>query len=131
MRADMHEVVIERPRGGWRGKLPQPRFDGRHGHDDEVPASRASISNSRGTKYFSDLLGPLRRFLVGAVGRPWDSVYSEIREHLSPDKRLHRHILDHVAQMVQVHLQVRDAYWRPELWVCPKTGLLRYTPRCV
>lgn len=96
----MHEVVIERPRGGWRVPRRASRWDWRT-HDEEASPRRESTSRHRGgTKHLSDLLGPLRRFLDGAVGRPWDDVYSELRAGISPRSQLHLHILEHVRWMV-------------------------------
>lgn len=119
MRADMHEVVIERPRGGGNcGPRKVPRYNW-HCDDDSHLAKRESTSRHRGgTKYLRDLISPLQRFLDGAVGRPWDDVHRELRTGLSPDSLLHLHILEHVQRMVH-----------PDgaLFVCPRTGVLRRT----
>lgn len=124
MRWDMHEVVIERPRGGPRGPRRGVKWDPRV-HDPELIPSRESTSRHRGgTKHLSDVLGPLKRFLDRAVGRPWDDVYSELRAGLSPDSLLHMHILEHLDHMVD---RVGRGYgrWR----VNPRTGLLERQAR--
>lgn len=115
MRPDMHEVVIERPRGGAGWERRGRRYDWRC-DDDEALGKRESTSRRRGgTKYLRDLLSPLRRFLEGAVGRPWDDVYRELRAGLSPDSLLHMHILEHVEWMLGDH---------GRLFVCPRTARL-------
>lgn len=124
MRWDMHEVVIERPRCGPRGRRRGVKWDLRS-HDPELIPTRESTSRHRGgTKHLSDVLGPLKRFLDGAVGRPWDDVYSELRAGLSPDSLLHNHILEHVRGMVGLD----GRGWN--LWrVCPRTGRLERQDR--
>lgn len=120
MRWDMHEVVIERPRGGPRGPRRGVKWDPRV-HDPELIPSRESTSRHRGgTKYLSDVLGPLKRFLNSAVGRPWDDVYSELRAGLSPDSLLHMHILEHLQYLVDINERDSGGRWR----VNPRTGLL-------
>jgi hypothetical protein len=115
----MHEVVIERPRGGWRVPRRVSRYDWR-AHDDEALPKRESTSRHRGgTKWLSDHLGPLRRFLDGAVGRPWDDVYAELRAAVPPRSLLHLHILEHVDRYVGRHPWVPGRYR-----ICPDTGVL-------
>jgi hypothetical protein len=71
-------------------------------------AASTSISSAIGypgrTKSFTDLLGPLRRFLIGQVGRPWNKVYAELRERISPASTVQIHILGHVETMVARHV---------------------------
>jgi len=52
--------------------------------DDELPKREqigAKWDNHRGGKQFTDVLGPLYRYLLKQVGRPWDKVYSEIAQN--------------------------------------------------
>lgn len=121
MRPDMHEVVIERPRHGSSDRRKKDRWSWPVDEEGERSPRRASTSRHRGgTREFSDLLGPLRRFLDSRVGRPWDAVYSELRAGLSPKSQIHMHILQHVDHMVAT----RPGDTGP-LYVDPRTGLLR------
>jgi hypothetical protein len=103
----MHEVVIERPRGGPRIKSQRRRFHWRVDDDEDFPARKA-IGPLEDKKWLTDLLGPLRRFLHSRVGRPWDDVYSEMRAVLAPDSLLQQHIFEHVHAMVMQRMERRD-----------------------
>ena len=140
MREDMSKVVIERPRRGhadpnlktgWRSR----RYDPEKEYDD-LP-TRLTASMRSGTKNFSDLLSPLRRYLRSNVGRPWNKVWSEMKEHLDDRKTTGRHIFEHVEREVALHCYVgtdgriypsrswyRDIYPVEGLYVHPRTGLL-------
>src|SRR6266404_1978920 len=82
MRSDMKKVVTERPRGGGGVKTPkgEKRDWQRHAVEDlpKRERIRAKWDHTNGGKYFTDVLGPLYRFLLKQAGRPWDNVYSEI-----------------------------------------------------
>src|SRR6185312_5568539 len=96
------------------------------------------------TKWFSDHLGPLRRFLSSNVGRPWDLVYSEICRELRERFPVREHFLVHVYQYVEKCVVLVDgvpchggglAHGTPlrnhggrYLYICPKTGILRRVP---
>jgi hypothetical protein len=139
MRADMHKVVVERPRHGSRGKnrkwgkripfLPdaeyedQPKF---------VSTSRRRQYGSN-CKWFTDVLGPLAGFLRSNVGRPWNKVYSELRQGLDVRNVTGLHIFDHLRQMVEINCWIgpdREVYawnWRYRVegfYVHPESGLL-------
>lgn len=111
MREDMSKVVIERPR--WGHSLPSGKtrlrvrsYDLDKEYDDlpkRVSGSRSKHMRAGDIKYFSDLLGPLRRFLRKNVGRPWDMVYSEMKESLDDRKVTGRHVFEHVDMEVETH----------------------------
>jgi hypothetical protein len=117
MRPDMHKVVIERPRYGHGDKYhnyrarnergapfgARGRPDESDGHD-HLPAKQG-MRRPHKTRYFSDHLGPLKRFLRSRVGRRWDDVYSEIRAGLSTGSTTHQHILSHIGDFIRVHLE--------------------------
>ena len=149
MRDDMHEVIIERPRWGSRMRHARRlrRVDPKHAsvRDPEslplrVGHGRAASLNRR-TKEFSDLLGPLKRYLVRQVNRPWGKVWSEITANLKADNPAQRHVLGHVHDFVATKTSIRDgAVWIAERWghlmrldeswhallyVDPRTGILR------
>ena len=151
----MSKVVIERPRWGHRlsnskTRLRVRRFnydldyndDFDHLMDDlpkRVSGSRSKYLRKEMTKSFSDLLGPLRKFLRSNVGRPWDLISSEMSEHLDNRKTTGRHIFEHVEGEVMANCyEEGGAVWgyngwggRPEpvhgLYVHPRTGLLCWT----
>jgi hypothetical protein len=144
MRSDMFEVIIERPRvDRWRG-----RGKGRKGEalrQQEAPIWEPVSRGRGGTKILNENLAPLRRFLRSRVGRPWNDVHREIRALLSVRSAVHKHVLDHVKQMVEVNVVLVDGrphhgpgHWYAgslivrsrwcELYVCPRTGALRLSP---
>jgi hypothetical protein len=56
---------------------------------------------------FGENLNPLFRFLDGQVGRPWDDVYSEIKNAI-PNGTMGDHVLIHVFQHVSTDHQFND-----------------------
>lgn len=111
MRPDMKRVVTERPRAG--GGLKEPKGskrDFQRQELDELP-KREKIrqkwkSGYSNAKEFTDVLGPLYRFLLKQVGRPWDKVYSEIAKELPKDTMQNIHIYTHIWQFVERDVQI-------------------------
>src|SRR5712691_3139007 len=105
MRPDMHKVVVERPRygRGWAtSKAPlKPPFD-------ESPRYESMKANHTRRKWFSDLLGPLRRWLHAQLGRPWNDVYSEACAVIKPDSVVRAHIKTHLLEFVQRHTFMKN-----------------------
>ena len=144
MRSDMKKVVVERPR--WGSRQSNRKFSARlkyiPGHDYEEQPKKAYGFEShvvdRGRKYFekefTDVLGPLRRFLRKNVGRPWNGVYSELCRGLDRRKVTGLHIFQHVEDFVETNCRLVDRqpyslrYFGgyPVRWfyVHPQTGLL-------
>jgi hypothetical protein len=141
----MKKVVVELPRGGSRQRNnkfgARLRYIPEHDYDDEPKKARGFESYSGGCKkWFTDLLGPLERFLRSNVGRPWDKMYSELCAGLDKRKVTGKHVFDHVDRMVEKHCFVGDdggVYtrgWHGEwpvtgMYVHPRTGLLCEAPR--
>ena len=80
MRSDMAKVVTERPRRGhgnpskkWGRRLRKNEYDAEDHGPKRAPIARRH-QYGWNAKEFSDLLGPLRRYLRKQVGRPWDKV---------------------------------------------------------
>lgn len=141
----MRHVVIDKPRhkGYDRSRLM-------HEHNvhatvkkdpDSLP-KQGKMSMGYGSKSLSDNLRPLERFLRKNVGRPWDKVWSEISKECPAAGVMQQHIRDHIVQMVETNVRLVEGVpcslnyttrgWRPiqsyywdQLYVCPKTGLLR------
>ena len=105
MKPDMHKVVVERPRHGrgWAtSKAPlKPPFD-------ESPRYESMKANHTRRKWFSDLLGPLRRWLQSQVGRPWDDVYSEACAVIKPDSIIRAHVKTHLLEFMERHTFIQD-----------------------
>ena len=112
MRSDMAKVVTERPRRGhgnpskkWGRRLRKNEHDA----EDHGP-KRAPIARHHqygwNAKEFSDLLGPLRRYLRKQVGRPWDKVWSEITRNLDSRSLSGQHIFDHIRWEVAQHVSL-------------------------
>jgi hypothetical protein len=103
MGEDMHKVVVERQRHGsdrksrkWGQRLPLiPDAD----YDDQPKFASSARRRQYGYshKRLSDVLGPLRRLLCSNLGRPWDKVFSELRQGLDVRKVTGRHIFDHLV----------------------------------
>jgi len=144
MRPDMHKVVVERERAGgtrrnrkWSKRIPfVPDAD----YDDQPTFVSSARKRQYGdkSKWFTDVLGPLEGFLRSRLGRPWDKVYSELRQGLDVRKVTGRHIFDHLESMVETDCWIgadRTVYARPSRWqvtgfyVHPRTRLLCFVPR--
>lgn len=144
MRKDMFEIIIERPRYGWRSGR-KGRYTMKRRTDPEALPCKESMSFRGKTKELNENLAPLRRFLQRRVGRPWNAVWSELREFLSPKSAVQKHVFDHVLQYVERNPVIidgiphrpqasgpnRDRFWPLSnygwrgFYVCPRTGLLR------
>lgn len=145
----MSKVVIERPRDGYwlhshKTRLRIRRYDPDKDYDD-LP-KRVSGSKSKyllpqkgyrtygKLKHFSDLIGPLQRYLRGSVGRYWDDVYSEMKRTLDSRKVTGNHVFEHVDCLVELKVRIGEdgnPYDVPTgtipvsgLYVDPRTGLL-------
>lgn len=120
MRQDMFEVIIERPRRGGYGegrysrskeKLRRGMWEAAwEGEDAELPPPDKSPIRDRyySRRYLNENLQPLVRFLDSRVGRNWDDVYSEIKEHLSPRSAVQQHVIDHLKQYVVTSTVIED-----------------------
>jgi hypothetical protein len=149
MRADMDEVIIERPRLGRsvarvhnkarRQKLKR--------QDPEEAPKRDSFSAHRqhgwDSKSQTDLIGPLNRYLRKQVGRPWDKVFSEVCQHADVRSTMQRHLREHVLGFVTHGSGIvfdddgKPWYWGRELlthnsmwpnFYVDTNGLLRVAP---
>ena len=110
MRSDMAKVVTERPRRGhgnpskkWGRRLRRNEYDAEDHGPNRAPIARRN-QYGWNAKEFSDLLGPLRRYLRKQVGRPWDKVWSEITRNLDSRSLSGQHIFDHIQWEVEQHV---------------------------
>jgi hypothetical protein len=131
MRPDMGKCVIERPRRGSRtalsakarhyGKIVEydddPDYDGL----TRLPVSRKQEGYNKklGDKDFTDVLGPLHKYLRRSCGRPWNDVYSEIKQTLGNAGWGVQHI-------ISAHLDVATHTYRGvdgNVWVADRHGV--------
>lgn len=150
MRADMDKVIVERPRHGSRERSRKKGYRKylQSIPVEELPRNEPMLGRWHGHgKWLNEHLGPMRRFLRSNVGRPWNKVHQELCEHVSFANAVQSHVLDHIYDYVNIHVDVRDAsrvflrhfhhHWGGnrrqlndgEMYVCPKTGILRVV-RC-
>jgi hypothetical protein len=142
MRADMAKVIIERPR--YLSRSPSRKKGYRKYIQslsiDEMPTKEPMLGSWKGrSKWLNEHLGPMRRFLRGNVGRPWNKVHQELCEHVSFDNAVQGHVLAHIYEFVHLHVEVIDdatIYKTPRrypgyslrvdaMYVCPKSGILK------
>jgi hypothetical protein len=149
VRDDMAQVVTERPRWHSSGRYRdvRPRCVARLDLDRmaDLPRGEGMRRPHIWRKNFSDLLGPLRKFLVRQVGRKWDDVYSEICERISPNSTIQLHILGHLEDLIDTKTALAadgrierrgKRLWRGRyadefpghLYVHPVSGLICRTP---
>lgn len=148
MRKDFIKVLTERPRrgSGMRYHDVRPRdLINTDLEDEDNPILDAGYRYPYGwdKKDFSDLIGPLHRYLNSCVGRPWNDVHSEICENLKGRNTVQQHLLDHVKQEVDLELKVDEndrlyhptSTWRIRngdavygLYVDPRDGILKKAP---
>lgn len=116
MRKDMDRLLVQRPRiedyGDNKASYRRMNFnlrdlevyedeDGNKVVDLDDGGRHGAISRGRGTKILNENLAPLKRYLESQINRPWDKVYSEIRENISFDSAVQLHILQHLFQYVE------------------------------
>ncbi|MEO1349227.1 MAG: hypothetical protein AAFW84_10575 [Cyanobacteria bacterium J06635_15] len=140
------EIVIERPRSGMRISLKKLAGFKKQLNQLTEEASEDGLFNPylikprHKSKYLSDHLGPLRRFLRSHVGEPWNDVYSELCQRLDTNTMAGQHVLSHVWDYVECHVELIDGvpyskpYWvgyrslishyRDRFYIHPETGIL-------
>jgi hypothetical protein len=103
MRDDMYKVIVERPR---RGSRHTNASDGRIFRNSEDVASKLGIKQGhRHRKDLNENLAPLRRFLEGQIGRPWNKVYGELSKGIDRRNTVQEHIYSHIESYVAIHTQ--------------------------
>ncbi|WP_242056621.1 MULTISPECIES: hypothetical protein [unclassified Nostoc] len=142
----LSEIVIERPRNGMRISLKKLKGFKKQLDKLTEEASQDGLLNPylikprNKSKYLSDHLGPLRRFLRSKIGQPWNDVYSELCQRLKTNTMAGQHVIDHVWDYVERHVEIIDGslYSQPErgyqipldgsyrdrFYIHPETGIL-------
>jgi hypothetical protein len=138
MREDMSKVLTERPRSkGWDRGFERNK---ERSEDDFLEKESMKLRH-KDRKSFSDLLGPLYRFVDSKVGKPWNDVFSEICQHIKPKSTLQLHVLGHLKHIVLTNVIVEGEFIRRPTdkqylnvtsykkyklyYVDPTTGILR------
>ena len=140
MRHDMHKVIVERPRRGSRGPFRQAAGEKNAVADDLPRIQGMRRRYLRGElRELNENLAPLRRYLRKQVGRPWNTIYSEISRRLRPSSAVQQHVRDHIWDYVERNVLLNAdgvACYSPrfltrptpiragELYVHPMTGVL-------
>lgn len=145
MRGDFIKVLTERPRHNSGMKYRHGRKIARRqkiGEDDF--AGRESMSMR--DKEFSDLIAPLHRYVQSRVGKKWDKTYSEICAHLKGRNTVQQHLIGHLNQYVERHVEFDEKNrpvsksWKPyrfggerglysDFYVDPRDGILKAAPK--
>jgi len=106
MRDDMDKVVTERPRTKGSPHKGAKKRDAKVPWDEKP--KREPMSHGRGNKEFTDLIGPLHRYLEKNVGRPWNKVWSEVKASMTGTGMQHQHLRGHVLGDVEEHIVMVD-----------------------
>ncbi len=138
MREDMSKVLTERPRT--KSRYRRYSNNSERSIDDFQQKESMKLKHIE-RKSFSDLLGPLYRFIGSRVGKPWNDVYSEICQHIKPKSTLQLHVLGHLKHIVLTNVIVEGEFIRRPTdgrylnitsykkyklyYVDPTTGILR------
>ena len=140
MRGDMFEVIVERPRGGGRRSV-KGRSKERGERARERAPKQLGMGRMGQTKFLSENLAPLIRFLSRRIGLQWNAVRSEMSDVLSVRSAVQKHVLDHVKQLVELHPRMiggvpheprasagvhrpLSQLWCVRFYVCPERGRL-------
>lgn len=143
MRSDFIKVLTERPRSGSGRRYKEVRRKDAASFDEDITGSKVGMRKVYGweCKEFSDLLGPLKRYIQSRVGKSWDKTHSEVCAHLKGRNTVQQHLLGHLYQMVErdihvgpdgkLHRNTNKGYhphldeWLGEFYVDPRNGILK------
>jgi hypothetical protein len=140
MRGDIAKVVFERPKGGrtWASKTPRPAAVLVDRACEQLDESSNCIRRRR-QKMRNSNMGPLKHFLECRVGRPWNTVWSEVCDALDLRSALGREVRERIDWLVDRDCWIEgrtvmshSCCGRPRkvrgLYVHPRSGLLRRAP---
>ncbi|UKO97705.1 hypothetical protein [Nostoc sp. UHCC 0870] len=142
----LSEIVIERPRGGMKISLKKLKGFKKELQRITEEATQDGLFNPylikprNKSKYLSDHLGPVRRFLRSKVGQPWNDVYRELCQRLDHNTMAGQHVIGHLWDFVERYVEIidgkvcRKAYQGRQVWldiiyrdrfyIHPETGIL-------
>ena len=143
MRKDMSKVLVTTPRVGSSLKnddVKQLRRTKPSENGDDMPSKmgmKPRLKKFRDRKQLNEYLNPLLRYLVANCGRPWNKIYSEIKEKNPKGNAVTEHIYEHLFDYVCLNPIIRDntvyeqrwgdlvELYRPNRFYVDKEGLLR------
>lgn len=138
----MAEELIECYRKrSWRTSSKSKGYDKRRvGNHFQWASSKEGMKIRGGaTKFQTDNLKPLVRYLESKQGKFWDKVYSELSKKMDKNTMLGQHLFDHLMDFVTVdvciesgrimdlsHGGAREVFsgFYPSFYVHPKSGVL-------
>ena len=138
----MGEELIECSRGGGSsGERAKGYNKKRIGNDFRFSDKHEGMKvRSGGSKYQTDNLQPLVRFLRSNIGKHWDKVYSELCQRLDKKTMLGQHVFQHLFDFVETKVYISEgkifrisgwggereltSFKRPGFYVHPKSGVL-------
>lgn len=144
----LDKIVIERPRYGSRNKAKKVQGYRKRLYKITQEAQEDGflqpyLFKPHKTRILSDNLAPLYCWLRSKVGQPWDDVYSQLCQQLDTKSVIGQHVLDHLWQTVERHVEIRNnrvyakpdskyplvSYGnRPQFYVHPETGFFCLAP---
>ena len=143
MRNDIKFLLVERQRAGSGNRSLKTARSLNAGVDysDDFDAGPSVLPSSKAAngwnqRELNENLRPLYQFLRKSAGKPWNNVYSEIRQQIDPRRTVGFHVLQHVEEFVRrdvivvgrvPYLQTSGAEFYG-LYVDPRTGILRHHP---
>lgn len=113
----LSEIVIERPRSGM--KISRKKLKGFRKELQRITEEATEdglfnpylIKARKKSKYLSDHLGPLRRFLRSKLGQPWNDVYSELCQKLDHNTMAGQHVIGHLWDYVVTRVEIVDGHF--------------------
>lgn len=147
MRDDLNKQLCERERRGSRMKYRSVRHKKKHDlpldEEGENTRSRESMTfRYDNTKSFNENLKPLYGAVRKAVGRRWDTFYSELCQAFNMRSVINQHILQHLEWYCERNVVIQDGQLfvreypsfpltplreskRTEFYVDPRDGIIK------
>jgi len=119
MRADLNKLLCEHERHGHSRSYKDVRHNKKFDTPDadgELPSRESMVhrhARAQDTKSFSDNLNPLWGLIRKAVGRRWDTFYSELSKAYDRRSTVNNHIFEHLVQGIELDAFIRDG----QVWI--------------
>lgn len=106
MRSDMFKVIVERPRWG-ASHASSPKLKRTKDYTlKHIGHKRHAWESTPYTKSLNENLAPFVRFLRSRLGRPWNSVFSEICAQLDTGSTMKMHVRQHIEDFVLTRISI-------------------------
>lgn len=106
MRQDLNKLLCERERSGSSRKFKYVRR--KKAFNGENNRAYEGMKLRHNEKQFSENLNPLRGAIRKAVGKRWDTFYSELCEVFNMRSVINQHILQHLESEIVIDTYVED-----------------------